>query len=106
MAIRFAAALAIFLAALPVVGETITGRVLGIADGDTLTLLDSANHQHKIRLAGIDAPEKAQPFGDRSKASLSRLVFDKTVSAECTKLDRYQRKICVIFDGGRDVNLE
>jgi endonuclease YncB( thermonuclease family) len=44
---------------------TLTGRVGGIADGDTITVLDAERHQHKIRLAGIDAPEKAQPFGQR-----------------------------------------
>ena len=44
--------------------ETLIGRVVGIADGDTITVLDSLNHQHKIRLAGIDAPEKGQPFGN------------------------------------------
>lgn len=43
--------------------DSLRGRVVGIADGDTLTLLDSTNTQHKIRLSGIDSPEKGQPFG-------------------------------------------
>lgn len=46
---------------------TVTGRVVGISDGDTITVLDRKNTQHKIRLHGVDAPEKAQAFGDRSK---------------------------------------
>ena len=50
---------------------TIEGRVVGISDGDTITVLDDGKTQHKIRFAGIDAPEKGQPFGERSKQSLS-----------------------------------
>ena len=56
----------------------ITGKVVSVADGDTITVLDADKTQHKIRLNGIDAPEKAQPFGQRSKQSLSDLVFGKT----------------------------
>lgn len=48
-------------------GSSIAGHVVGVADGDTLTVLDDTNQQHKIRLAGIDAPEKAQPFGQAGK---------------------------------------
>ncbi len=71
--------------------ETITGRVVGVADGDTITVLDADRQQHKIRLQGIDAPEKAQPFGQRSKENLSRLVSNKEVRVEWTKRDRYGR---------------
>ena len=59
---------------------TIDGRVVSVADGDTVTVLDADKVQHKIRLSGIDAPEKAQAFGNRSKESLSDLVFSKTVT--------------------------
>jgi endonuclease YncB( thermonuclease family) len=85
--------------------ETITGRVVGVADGDTITVLDADKMQHKIRLAGIDAPEKKQPFGNRSKASLSELAFDKTVDVETSKRDRYGRQIGKVLVNGRDVNL-
>lgn len=51
-----------------------TGKVVSAADGDTITVLDSSKTQHKVRLAGIDAPEKAQAFGNRSKQSLSDLI--------------------------------
>jgi endonuclease YncB( thermonuclease family) len=71
--------------------ETITGRVVGVADGDTVTVLDSQKVQHKIRLAGIDAPEKAQAFGNRSKENLSDMVFQKDVLVEWNKRDRYGR---------------
>ena len=85
--------------------ETITGRVVGVADGDTLTVLDVSNVQHKIRLAGIDAPEKKQAFGNRSKESLSDLVFDRTVSIETGKRDRYRREVGKVLVNGRDANL-
>jgi endonuclease YncB( thermonuclease family) len=71
--------------------ETLHGRVVGVSDGDTITVLDASNQQHKIRLSGIDAPEKAQPFGQRSKENLSRHVFGREVSVEWHKLDRYKR---------------
>ena len=85
--------------------ETITGRVVGVADGDTVTVLDAEKVQHKIRLAGIDAPEKSQAFGSRSKESLSDLTFDKTVTVETSKRDRYGREVGKILVNGRDVNL-
>lgn len=85
--------------------ETITGHVVGVADGDTITVLDDTNTQHKIRLAGIDAPEKKQAFGNRSKESLSDLVFDKTVNVETEKRDRYGREIGKVLVNGQDVNL-
>lgn len=87
------------------VAETYTGRVVAVADGDTVTVLDSSNTQHKVRLAGIDAPEKKQPFGQVSKQHLSNLVFDKTVTIETSKRDRYQREIGKILVNGRDANL-
>ena len=86
--------------------ETLTGRVVGIADGDSLTLLDATNTQHKIRLAGIDSPEKAQPFGQHCKQSLSDLAYNRLVQVETNKLDRYGRAIGKVLVDGRDVNLE
>ncbi len=74
-------------------GDAIQGRVVGVSDGDTITVLDANHQQHKIRLSGIDAPEKAQPFGQRSKQNLSRLVFGRDVTVEWRKLDRYGRTI-------------
>jgi endonuclease YncB( thermonuclease family) len=85
--------------------ETITGNVVGVADGDTITVLDADKVQHKIRLAGIDAPEKKQAFGNRSKESLSDLVFDKTVNVETEKRDRYGRQVGKVLVNGQDVNL-
>jgi endonuclease YncB( thermonuclease family) len=84
----------------------LSGRIVSIADGDTVTLLDSTNTQHKIRLKGIDAPEKAQPFGQKSKTNLSSLVFNREVTADCGKQDKYHREICKIIVNGMDANLE
>ena len=85
--------------------ETITGLVVGVSDGDTITVLDADKVQHKIRLAGIDAPEKKQAFGNRSKESLSALAFDKTVNVETDKQDRYGRQVGKVLVNGQDVNL-
>ena len=79
----------IVLAACSASAETISGRVVGVTDCDTITVLDRDKTQHKIRVAGIDAPEKAQPFGQRSKASMSTLVFGKEVEVVAGKRDRY-----------------
>ena len=81
----------LLLLALGAHADTLLGRVVGVADGDTITVLDADRQQHKIRLQGIDAPEKAQPFGERSKENLSRMVFGKDVRVEWDKRDRYKR---------------
>ena len=83
----------------------LTGRVVRIVDGDTLVILDASNTQHKIRLAGIDCPEREQPWGQRAKQALSDYVFNQQVTVEWTKLDRYKRVIGKILDGQQDVNL-
>lgn len=91
---RFFALLALGIVALFSVcamADTLHGRVVGVSDGDTITVLNASNQQHKIRLSGIDAPEKAQPFGKRSKENLSRHVFGRDVSVEWHKIDRYKR---------------
>ena len=100
--------LLILLSLLPTVtvAETLTGRVVAVADGDTLTVLDAAHQQHKIRLAGIDAPETVQPFGQRSKQHLSDLAFNRQVKVEWSKRDRYGRTVGKLLVNGVDVNLE
>ena len=85
---------------------TLTGRVVRIADGDTVTMLDSTNTQHRIRLQGIDAPELSQAFGAQSKQNLSVMIFDRDVSAVCDKTDQYGRLVCKIVFDDKDINLE
>jgi len=86
--------------------ETLNGRVVGVSDGDTIAVLDTNNYQHKVRLSGIDAPEKSQAFGNVAKKSLSDLVYDKQVSVEWEKRDRYGRIVGKVLKSGIDTNLE
>jgi endonuclease YncB( thermonuclease family) len=84
----------------------ISGRVVHVADGDTITVLDSEKIQHEIRLAGIDAPEKAQAYGQRSRESLDELVAGRTVIVETNKKDRYGRFVGKVLVNGCDINIE
>ena len=97
--------LAALLLATSAHAATITGTVVSVADCDTVTVLDATKTQHKIRLTGIDAPEKAQPFGRRSKSSLSDLVYLKQVNVETDKKDRYGRNLGKVLINGKDANL-
>ena len=98
-----AAALAVSTAAQ---AYTIEGKVVGISDGDTLTVLDAGKKQHKIRLADIDAPESSQPYGNRARQRLSELAFGKQVVADCREQDRYKRDVCTLTVDGTDVNVD
>lgn len=97
-----------FLFCLCVHAETLTGKVVRIADGDTFTLLIDKK-QHRIRLHGIDAPETkgGQPYSQRSKDYLSSMIAGKTVKVNVKDTDRYGRFIGIVStDKIKDVNLE
>jgi len=81
------------------------GKVVGVADGDTITVLDSSNANHRVRLLGIDAPESGQAFATQSKQDLSDVVFGKVVTIEWSKHDRYGRIVGKVLLNGRDVCL-
>jgi len=83
----------------------IIGRVVGVHDGDTITVLDGSNTQIKVRLDAIDAPELGQPFGQASKQTLSGLVFGKTVKLVEKKKDRWGRTVGHVIVEGKDTNL-
>lgn len=83
----------------------ITGNVVAVADGDTLTVLRD-REQIKVRLAEIDAPEKAQAFGSRSKQSLSDLCFGKMATLGDSGKDRYGRTLARVYCDGIDTNAE
>ena len=72
----------LLLVPLSTAAETLVGRVVRVVDGDTVYVLDVAETQHKIRLAGIDAPERGQPFGTRSKQRMADLVGAKDVEVD------------------------
>ena len=80
--------------------------MVGVSDGDTVTVLDGLQAQYRIRLAGIDAPEKAQAYGDASKRHLSSMVFGASVVVEYEKHDRYGRVVGKVLKNGRDASLE
>jgi endonuclease YncB( thermonuclease family) len=97
-------ALLALLCSLNAWGEILTGKVVGVSDGDTLTVLVDLKPV-KIRVAGIDAPEKAQPFGQRSKQALSECAFGKVVEVEWNKVDRYGRTLGKVISGDVDCGL-
>ena len=86
--------------------EILTGRVVRVTDGDTIVVLDADKAQHKILLQGIDAPERRQAFGTKSKEHLSDLVAGKTVEVDYSKYDRYGRVQGIVMVSGEDANLE
>jgi micrococcal nuclease len=90
--------------ALTVQAETLTGRGVGVHDGDTRTLLVDGHRQVKVRLSGIDAPELAQPDGQKAKQALSVLAFGQTVRMESAGPDQYGRTLGTVFVGTANVN--
>ena len=97
---------AILLSVMASADANISGRVVGVADGDTLTVLDDANQQYKIRLAGIDAPEKVQPFGQVGKQRLAELCFNKHATVDVVNTDRYGRTVGDVTCDGLHANAE
>jgi len=84
--------------------EIITGKVIGVSDGDTITLLNAKREQIKVRLTGIDCPEKAQAFGNRAKKELSDKVFSQNVKVELRGKDKYGRSLGIVKIGDEDIN--
>lgn len=97
--------LCLLMISLPALGNDINGRVIGVTDGDTIRLLTRDHTLYKIRLAGIDAPEKNQAFGQRSKQALSECAIDKEARIDANKTDRYGRTVGKVIVNGVDCNL-
>jgi endonuclease YncB( thermonuclease family) len=85
-------------------GKLLTGKVVGISDGDTFKLLIEGNKTVRVRLFGIDAPEKGQDFGTQARQELSNLVFSKPVDVVQKTKDRYGRVVAIVFIAGANVN--
>lgn len=84
----------------------IRGRVVSVTDGDTVTVLDAQRVQHRVRLQGIDAPERRQPFSRQARMYLSDLVLKREVVVWVDKVDRYKRPVGVVYVDGMDTGLQ
>lgn len=98
--------LSILLISFLIVSNTFTARVVGITDGDSITILTDENEQVKIRLEGIDCPEPRQDFGNRAKQTTSELCFGKSVRIVKTGTDRYGRTLAHVYVGEVSVGHE
>jgi len=99
-------ALALAVAGIPAAAAPLAGRVVGVADGDTLTVRVEGTRSVRVRLAGIDAPERGQPYGQQSKQALSALAFGKEARIESAGPDKYDRTLGVVTVAGVDVQAE
>ncbi len=106
MRIVAAIALVLALAAVDASCREISGQVTAVADGDSLTITDAARRSYRVRLQGIDAPERGQPFSSVSKSALSKLVFGRNVVVVPQKTDQYGRIVGKVLVNGRDAALE
>jgi micrococcal nuclease len=87
----------IFFLCVQIYAQTLTGKVIGVKDGDTVVVIDAAKIQTTLRLAEVDCPEKAQAFGTKAKQFTSDAVYLKEVKYTVTDTDRYGRSIAKIY---------
>jgi endonuclease YncB( thermonuclease family) len=99
------AALCLLAAPLVARAETLTGKVVKVTDGDTITLLVD-RERVKVRLAEIDAPERGQPWGRRATQALAQKIAGHVVQVETKFNDRYGRRVGHVVCSGRDINRE
>ena len=96
----------LFLAAPVITADTLTGRVLRVIEGDQLVVLTPGQAQQRVRLEGIDAPERGQTGGGRSRDYLARQVTGRFVVVDYQRRDRYGALVGKVLLGGVDMNLE
>ena len=82
------------------------GKVIKVSDGDTITLLTDDKVSHKVRLNDIDAPEKKQPFGNKSRDNLASYIAGEIVTVKYKSKDRYGRVLGTIYFDNLDINLQ
>jgi len=98
--------LLLFSSSLPAYSQSITGKVISVADGDTITILTSEKEQIKIRLSAIDTPEKKQAYGQKAKDFTSSMVAGKNVTIEKETIDKYGRTVAMVLIDGLNLNKE
>ncbi|MDX4028353.1 thermonuclease family protein [Aliarcobacter skirrowii] len=98
--------IALFFIGLGLSANTITGKVINVADGDTITVLTANKESHRIRLNDIDAPESKQAFGNKSKENLKKYVNQKEVVVKYNSKDRYGRILGTVYLNNTDINLQ
>ena len=103
---RLAPIVSMLVMSLTLNAQTIQGKVVRVSDGDTITILDEAKVENKVRLNRIDAPEKKQAFGEVSRKHLATMVANKVVKVEWAKKDKYGRILGEVFVGEVNVNLK
>ena len=104
---RYAFLFAVLLLVLPAAaqepGQTITGEVVVVKDGDTIDVMYGGRAM-TVRLHGIDAPEKGQPFGNNAKQAASRYAFDRVARVRVADVDRYGRLVGEVTVAGGELN--
>lgn len=95
----------IFFCFISLVAFALTGKVIKVADGDTVTIQTDTGEKVRVRLYGIDAPESKQEYGVKSADTLRKLTNGKVVDIEVKDKDRYGRTVGIIFLDGKDMNL-
>ena len=94
------------LLCIPAWGQRFPVTVVGITDGDTFTVINRDKLQLKVRIIGIDAPEKNQPFGNKAKQALSDLIYRKTIDIDVQYQEKWGRYAAKVYTSdGRDVAL-
>ena len=95
----------LILLLLPQLSFAWQGKVVGVSDGDTITVMHAGKGE-KIRLYGVDCPEKHQDFGQKAKQFTSNMVYGKTVDVEPVSTDRYGRTVGLVSVNGKSINEE
>ena len=102
---QFLVAILFSAVSLAIHAEVLVGTVVGVSDGDTITVVDADRTEHKVRLMGIDAPEKSQDFGAASKQALSNYIYQREVIVDYKKIDKYKRKVGKVILDKQDICL-